>query len=220
MKVKRISFLLCFISVLVVQLSTSDIKAGASSQISAKNPVISYTVQQGDTLSEIADMFDVSLSGLVEANNLKNSTIRPNEILIIPDKNQSSTLSRGNIIRDELMLLARAIHAEARGESFTGKVAVGAVILNRVSSPQFPDSIKEVILQRNKHTVQFTPVADGSINLAPDEEAVNAALEALKGTDPTGGALFFYNPSISSDQWIKTLPVVTRIGNHVFASTA
>ncbi len=217
---KRISLLLCLILALItVQLRTPDIKAW-SQEVPVQSPVVCYTVQPGDTLSEIAEVFNVSLNKLVEANNLRSSTIRPNEILVIPDKLKTSSLSRGNILRDELILLARAIHAEARGESFTGKVAVGAVILNRVSSPKFPGTIGEVILQRDKHTVQFSPVADGTINLTPDEVAIKAALEALRGTDPTGGALFFYNPQIASDQWIKTLPVVTRIGNHVFATKA
>lgn len=67
---------------------------------------------------------------------------------------------------------------------------------------------------------QFSPVGDGSINLEPDETAINAAIQALMGRDPTKGALFFYNPRTASDQWIRTLPVVTRIGNHVFATKA
>jgi len=116
------------------------------------------------------------------------------------------------------MLLARLIHAEARGESFEGQVAVGAVILNRINSPHFPKTIPDVILQKNNRVYQFSPVGDGSINLEPDEKALKAAEQALSGKDPTGGALFFYNPDISGDTWILTLPVVTKIGNHVFAT--
>lgn len=184
--------------------------------------LVCYKIESGDTLTGIADKFSVSLTRLIEFNKLSTTLIRPGEILIIPDqvlKALPASLSRGNVSRDDIMLLARAIHAEARGESFTGQIAVGSVILNRVHSPLFPDSIREVIMQSNEYVHQFTPVADGSINLAPDETAVNAALQALMGEDPTNGALFFYNPRIASDRWIRTLPVVGCIGNHVFATS-
>lgn len=182
--------------------------------------MICYTVREGDTLSEIAAHFDISLRSLVQANKLDTTVIHPSDVLLIPGKSADldTVLSRGNFSREDLYLLARAIYAEARGESFTGQVAVGAVILNRLESPDFPKSIREVIMQRNKSTYQFSPVADGSINLEPDKTAINAAAQALLGWDPTNGALFFYNPHIASDKWIKTLPVMARIGNHVFAS--
>lgn len=183
---------------------------------------ITYTIQTGDTLSKIAREFNVELKQLIRVNNLETTVIKPRQTLVIPKGKQQETtvLSRGNISREELMLLARAIHAEARGESFIGKVAVGAVIINRVHSPFFPNTIREVIMQNNKRVFQFTPVSNGTINLEPDQSAIDAALEALEGNDPTGGALFFYNPAISTDKWITTLPVVTRIGRHVFATKA
>lgn len=179
-----------------------------------------YTVREGDTLSEIAAEFNISLPALIRANKLNTTLIRPNEVLLIPGQGADieAVLSRGNFSRDDLMMLARAIYAEARGESFLGQVAVGAVILNRVESSDFPKTIREVVMQRNKNTYQFSPVADGSINLEPDETAINAAIQAMMGYDPTGGALFFYNPEIASDKWIRTLPVLARIGNHVFAT--
>jgi N-acetylmuramoyl-L-alanine amidase len=183
--------------------------------------LVCYEIESGDTLTGIAEKFSVSLAQLIEVNKLSTTLIRPKEILIIPGqvlRALPASLSQGNISRDDIMLLARAIYAEARGESFTGQVAVGSVILNRVASPLFPDSIGEVIMQSNEYVYQFTPVADGSINLVPDETAVNAALQALMGEDPTNGALFFYNPRIASDRWIRTLPVIGCIGNHVFAT--
>jgi len=185
--------------------------------------VLCYTVREGDTLEGIARQMNVPLISLLEYNKLHSSLIRPGDILIIPGQvagDVPAVLSRGNINREDLMLLARLIYAEARGESFTGQVAVGAVILNRLASPGFPKTIREVILQRNDHVYQFSPVKDGSINLQPDEKAINAALQAMMGRDPTNGALFFYNPRTASDRWIRTLPVITRIGNHVFASRA
>lgn len=180
---------------------------------------VNYTVKEGDTLYGIAQEYQVAVRELMRANNLNGSLIRPGDILLVPEKNPSSgRLSRGDISREELMLLARLIHAEARGESFEGQVAVGAVILNRLASPHFPKTIPEIIYQKSNRVYQFSPVGDGSINLEPDEKAIQAAIQALSGRDPTGGALFFYNPDISKDQWIRTLPVVTRIGNHVFAT--
>ena len=118
---------------------------------------------------------------------------------------------------EELRLIARVINAEARGESFIGKVAVGAVIVNRLRHPAFPKTVREVIFQCTNGIYEFTPVADGSINLEPDEDAFRAAELAVRGVDPTNGALFFYNPQTARDQWIRTLPVTVAIGNHVFA---
>jgi N-acetylmuramoyl-L-alanine amidase len=180
---------------------------------------VSYTVKEGDNLSLIAHKHQVTVRDLMRANNLSDSLIRPGDVLQIPEAlSYEKRLSRGDVSRDELVLLARLIYAEARGESFEGQVAVGAVILNRLRSPHFPKTISEVILQKNNRVYQFSPVEDGSINLEPDEKAFRAAEQALAGKDPTGGALFFYNPDISKDTWIQTLPVVTKIGNHVFAT--
>ncbi|MEW6424329.1 MAG: cell wall hydrolase [Bacillota bacterium] len=185
--------------------------------------LVCYTVQKGDTLSGISKQFNVPLPQLIKANKLSHTLIRPGEVLLIPGRTAGmvpEALSRGNISRDDLLLLARIIYAEARGESFTGQVAVGAVILNRVASPHFPKTIREVIMQSGPYVCQFTPVADGSINLEPDEVAINAALQALMGKDPTNGALFFYNPRTATDKWIRQLPVIAQIGNHVFATRA
>lgn len=185
------------------------------------DPDITYTVREGDTLYQICEDFGLTLNQLMQCNKLTGSHIVPGQVLKV-SKNQptaiGTALSRGNYSREDILLLARLIHAEARGESFLGKVAVGAVILNRLSSPGFPKTIRDVILQRNRRVYQFSPVQDGSINLEPDEASIQAASDAIVGKDPTGGALFFYNPEKSHDRWIRTLPVLTTIGNHVFAT--
>ncbi|MBO8138557.1 MAG: cell wall hydrolase [Desulfotomaculum sp.] len=184
---------------------------------------ISYIVQKGDTLYGISRKYKVAVSSIMRFNDLKTTTIYPGQKLYLPLETQVpvNVISRGkvNITSEDIDLLARLIHAEARGESFMGKVAVGAVILNRLSSPYFPQTVREVILQKNHYVYQFSPVGDGSINLEPDKSSRLAAIQALKGDDPTNGALFFYNPQTSTDTWIRTLPVTTKIGNHVFAST-
>lgn len=135
------------------------------------------------------------------------------EVATRPVAAATGTARRSAPSRDEV-LLAMAIHGEARGEPFIGQVAVGAVILNRVESGRFPDSIGGVIYQPGA----FTAVADGQINLPPDEEAFRAARAALNGWDPSGGALYYYNPAKSSSPWIWSRPVIKKIGRHVFAA--
>lgn len=112
-------------------------------------------------------------------------------------------------------LLARLINGEARGESYLGQVAVGAVIMNRVKSPIFPNTIAGVIYEDG----QFTSVANGQINEEIDKDSTvyKAAEDAMNGVDPTGGALYFYNPSKTKSKWLFSLKTVTTIGDHVFA---
>ncbi|WP_279387719.1 cell wall hydrolase [Xylanivirga thermophila] len=107
------------------------------------------------------------------------------------------------------------MHGEARGESYKGKVSVGAVMINRIESPLFPNTLTEVVYQKNA----FTCVIDGQINLPPDEESYRAAFDAILGNDPTGGCLFYYNPKIATSRWMKERSAVyaVSIGNHVFS---
>ncbi|OPJ54809.1 spore cortex-lytic enzyme [Alkalithermobacter paradoxus] len=125
----------------------------------------------------------------------------------------SQPASRGISRSDDVYLLARAITGEARGEPYTGQVAVGAVILNRVRDSRFPNSIASVIYQPGA----FTAVADGQINMEPVESCMRAARDALNGWDPTGGALYFWNPATSTSQWIWRLKPTLKIGKHWFA---
>lgn len=125
----------------------------------------------------------------------------------------SGSSQTGKYSSSDTYLLAKIIHAEARGESYTGKVAVGAVVLNRVKSPSFPNSISGVIYQ----PYAFTAVSDGQINLAPDNESVRAAKAAMNGWDPTYGCLYYYNPAVATSKWIFSRKTVTTIGKHVFA---
>ncbi len=111
-------------------------------------------------------------------------------------------------------LLARIISAEARGEPYSGQVAVGAVILNRVEHPSFPDTLSGVIYQPGA----FTAITDGQFNESVAESAYRAARDALNGTDPSGGAIYYYNPDRAISQWIRTRPVIKRIGKHLFCS--
>lgn len=128
-------------------------------------------------------------------------------------ENDGGSGGGSNYTSSDLYLLAKCIYAEARGESYTGQVAVGAVILNRVDSPAFPNTIAGVIYQKNA----FTAVSDGQINLEPDQTAMNAASDAMNGWDPTYGCLYYYNPAVATSSWIFGRETVTVIGKHVFA---
>ncbi len=118
-----------------------------------------------------------------------------------------------NLTNDEYMLLSKLVAGEARGESYEGQVAVAAVVINRMKDPRFPESIENVIYQKNA----FSVVRNGAINIEPTETAFKAVDEALYGNDPTDNAIYFWNPSISTCKWIETLDPYMRIGNHVFA---
>lgn len=111
-------------------------------------------------------------------------------------------------------LLARVISGEARGESYTGQVAIAAVVLNRVDHSSFPGTIAGVIYQPGA----FTAVSDGQINVTPPQSCYNAARDALNGWDPTYGAIYYYNPVTATNSWIRTRRVITTIGRHVFCA--
>lgn len=129
------------------------------------------------------------------------------------EKKNNNNNSGSNYTSSDLYLLAKCIYAEARGESYTGQVAVGAVILNRVASSQFPNTISGVIYQKGA----FTAVSDGQINLSPNKTAMNAAQDAMNGWDPTYGCLYYYNPAVATSSWIFGRKTVTTIGKHIFA---
>ena len=128
-----------------------------------------------------------------------------------PQNNQEqggTTVSSGDV-----QLLARLIHGEARGEPYEGKVAVGAVVLNRTTDSRFPKTIAGVIYQPGA----FDAVYDGQINLAPDASSLNAARDAMNGWDPSYGCVYYYNPNTATSSWIWSRQIVVVIGNHNFA---
>lgn len=132
----------------------------------------------------------------------------------------ATTASRGGSISrtsGDTYWLARIIHAEASGEPYTGKVAVGNVILNRVKSNEFPNTIYNVIFEYYMGIPQFSPVADGSIYNTPSSESIRAAEDALNGVRPVGDATYFFNPSKAAGTWIvRNKQYVGRIGDHAF----
>lgn len=121
--------------------------------------------------------------------------------------------SSASIVSSDHRLLAKLVYAEARGESYKGQVAVAAVTLNRVASASFPNTLSGVVYQPGAYSC----VSNGSINNTPDSNAIRASLEAMNGWDPTNGCLYYYNPRLTNDRWIRSRTVVTVIGNHNFA---
>lgn len=125
---------------------------------------------------------------------------------------QTYSIPHGRITSNDFKLLARTVYGEARGEPFIGQVAVAATILNRLESPLFPKTIAGIIFQPGA----FTSVADGQIWLNPDQTAYKAASDALNGWDPSGGALYYFNPATATSKWIWSRPQIKRIGKHIF----
>ncbi|OEF98968.1 hypothetical protein BHF71_10505 [Vulcanibacillus modesticaldus] len=177
-----------------------------------------YVVKEGDTLQLISETFGVSIDDLKKWNQLSSDVISVDtKIFFEPISFNSVDKLRTKAVveysDDELEWLAKIIYAEARDEPYEGLVAVGAVVINRVKNPWFPNTIYDVIFQQS----QFTPAKTGLIyNIKPDEASYRAAEEALLGVDPVDGALFFNNPKISTSSFFKNKKPLIKIGNHNF----
>jgi N-acetylmuramoyl-L-alanine amidase len=205
-----------------LQIPTS---AAVANRILVAVPIQNYTIQPGDSLNFIAKQSSCTIAVIKLLNNLTSDALFSGNMIKVPegsllpvsggiDLNRSSLSSRYQATQSEELLLARLIYGESRGEEYQGQVAVGAVVLNRTKSPDFPKTIGEVIYQQ----YEFSAVLDGQINLTPDATAMKAAAEALQGTDPTGGALFYWNPiKAPNNKFLNAKPIIKRIGDHVFA---
>ncbi|HEY8875486.1 MAG TPA: spore cortex-lytic enzyme [Desulfosporosinus sp.] len=135
-----------------------------------------------------------------------------NELKRLSGQSTNSTGKAVGTKSVETNLLARCVNAEARGEPYVGQVAVAAVILNRISDPAFPKTIADIVYQPQA----FSSVADGQINLPPSADALRAAQEAVSGSDPSKGAVFFFNPAKTKNKYIWSRPQIIKIGNHIF----
>ena len=147
-----------------------------------------------------------------QKNGLKVDGIAGTQTLNAMGIMQSSSSGSSSSSSSNVNLLARAIYGEARGEPYTGQVAVGAVIMNRVRSSKFPNTIAGVIYQSGA----FDAVSDGQINLQPDATARKAAQDALNGWDPSYGAIYYFNPNTATNDWIWSRPMTVTIGKHRF----
>ena len=177
-----------------------------------------YNIQWGDSLYGLSQRYDASVHTLKSVNQLPSDRILAGKKLWIPDEQPMPPVQATppqNANYHDLELLARLINGEARGESFEGQVAVGAVILNRVKAGKFPNTVAGNVYKSG----EFESVANGQLWQPLTDSAIKAARAALSGWDPTGGALYFYNPAKVDNpyNWVWSRPVISRIGQHVFA---
>lgn len=166
-----------------------------------------YTVNKGDTLWKIGKKYGVSVTQLKKVNQKSTDMLYIGEKLQVPS----------SISAYEKDLLARLVSAEAKGEPYAGKVAVATVVLNRVDSPLFPNTIKEVIFQKDAGHYAFTPVQNGNIKKPADAQSKKAVNEALAFRGMGKGSLYFYNPKTAKSDWITSRETTVSIGNHRFA---
>ena len=153
-------------------------------------------------------------NGLTADGRVGASTAAAMGVTLSGSSSAATTASSStSYVSSDHRLLAKLVYAEARGESYKGQVAVAAVVLNRVASSSFPNTVSGVIYQSGA----FSCVSNGSINNTPDSSCIRAALDALNGWDPTGGCLYYYNAKTAQDKWIFSRTVQTVIGNHSFA---
>ena len=197
--------------------------AGAFTLGIAGVPAFAQEVKQGDTMNKIATQNNMSLSELAKLNpsikDLNKIYVGQNIITNQNNTTQASTNTSttsntsSNVSAYEKDLLARLVRAEAESEPYSGKVAVAVVVLNRVDSSSFPNSISAVINQAG----QFSPVSNGEINKPADSESIRAVNEALTTKRSLGaGSLFFYNPKTATSRWLDSRPTTLVIGNHTF----
>ncbi|EJO5347971.1 spore cortex-lytic enzyme [Clostridium botulinum] len=145
-------------------------------------------------------------------NSLKVDGIIGNRTLAALGINTGSSGSSASSNNQDVMLLARLINGEARGEPYEGQVAVGAVVLNRTRNSKFPNSVAGVIYQPGA----FTAIVDGQIHSEMKQTSINAARDALNGWDPSGGAIYYFNPSTATSSWVWSRPLIKIIGKHRF----
>ncbi|MFP4661768.1 MAG: LysM peptidoglycan-binding domain-containing protein [Halanaerobiales bacterium] len=173
-----------------------------------------YSVKPGDSLYEIASKYGTSIQEIRRINNLYSNYLYVGQELRIPvDVIKEGIGQRVNINDQEMDLMARAVYSEARGEPYEGQVAIAAVVINRILHPLFPNTVSGVIFQ----PWQFTAVHDGQFWLEPNKLAYQASRAALDGWDPTGGAIYYYNPVTATSRWVFYRQVIIKIGQHYFA---
>ncbi|MCI8273284.1 MAG: spore cortex-lytic enzyme [Clostridia bacterium] len=219
-KLVKCTILLTLVVMFIVTLSLQYIEADALSKYGSRGKEVT-TIQEklkrwGYYNGSVDGIYGSQTVAAVKRFQQKNGlavdgiagTKTLNAMGIMTSSSSSSSSSNSSNVN----LLARAIYGEARGEPYTGQVAVAAVILNRVKSSKFPNTISGVIYQSGA----FDAVSDGQINMTPDSTAKKAAQDALNGWDPSYGAIYYFNPSTATNKWIWSRPMTVTIGKHRF----
>lgn len=221
---KNFIILTVIISILIVGFTFYKIKENISIEVLSKYGSTGDEVKQIQTKLKRWGYYNGNIDGIygsktVEAvkyfqrkNGLTVDGIAGTKTLNAMGIYSSNSTSSNSSNSSNLNLLSHLIYGEARGEPYTGQVAVGAVIMNRVKSSSFPNTIAGVIYQSGA----FTAVSDGQINLTPNDTAKKAAQDALNGWDPSYGAIYYFNPNTATNKWIWSRPVTVTIGRHRF----
>lgn len=202
---KLLSVLVIAATMLLISLAptTGVAKTEATSKERNNKGELIHTAKTTESVKDIAIQYGVPLEDLIKKNNVKSKTLGKGDQLVLPK----------TLTSQEKDLMARLVQAEAKGEPYVGKVAVANVVLNRVECNKFPDTVEQVINAKG----QFSPVANGSIKKPASKESKKAVNEAIALQEEGTEATFFYNPNKTNDQWIKSLQVIEKIGNHNFA---
>lgn len=175
-----------------------------------------YTIKGGDTLYLISKKFGVTIDALKIANSNLSDKLSIGQVINIPTAVISTPKPTVNYSKADIDLLARLITAEAQGETYDAKVAVGAVVMNRIKSGIFPTTVKDVIYQKDSGYYQFTPVMNGWINKPADQSSITATYAAMSGNDPSKGALYYFDNTVTN-KWLLSKPVLNIIGKLTFA---
>ena len=225
---KNIYFKRAIIYVLAIMIAYGSTTLYILPYTNATKAVAYYYGNRGDTISKVQrklkawGYYTGGVDGIFgyktykavryfqSKNGLKVDGIIGNKTLGALGINTGSSNATSN--NQDVMLLARLINGEARGEPYEGQVAVGAVVLNRTRNAKFPNSVAGVIYQPGA----FTAIVDGQIHAQMEQESINAARDALNGWDPSGGAIYYFNPSTATSSWIWSRPLIKIIGKHRF----
>lgn len=218
LKLLPVILLFAFSVILILFLCSSENRAFALSKMGSRGDEVvkiqrklkEYDVYSGEIDGIYGTLTEKGVRAVQRYNGLTVDGIAGPQTLRVMGITSSANSSYS---QNDINLLARIISAEARGESYEGQVAVGAVVLNRVEHPSFPDTFAGVIYQPGA----FTAITDGQFQQPVAESAYRAARDAMNGWDPSGGAIYYYNPDKTSNRWIRTRPVIKRIGKHLFA---
>lgn len=220
-QVMALSMVLCLILSAASQAALGDRTLSQGSKGSEVKDLQKRLTQIGYQLGKVDGIYGKSTKAAVERFQ-KNRGLKvdglagPKTIKELKRLTGESTTASGKKIgskNNDLHLLARCIHSEGRGEPYIGQVAIGACVMNRIKSSSFPNSVAAVVYQPKA----FSAVDDGQINLQPDETAIKAAREAMNGSDPTGGAIYYFNPDKTKNKFIWSRPQIKKIGKHIFA---
>lgn len=228
-KIKIVALVLAFVTIVTIAVALSIPMANAAVVKVGSTGTTVKTIQTklkrwGYYTGSVDGIFGAKTKSAVQSFQRKNgltadgivgsATAKAMGVSLTGTASTSTSTSASSLSNSDLYLLSCCVYGEARGESYTGKVAVAAVILNRVRSSSFPNSISGVIYQAGA----FTCVSDGQINLGTNDECTRAAQDALNGWDPTGGAIYYFNPATATSKWIWSRPQLVTIGKHIFCS--